>query len=355
VTLHLIQVTEQTEWDAALASLPLAHVLQTWGWGDFKSRWGWQPVRLLLQTNGEPVAAAQVLRRRLPHTPFSIAYVPKGPSLNYEDTSLLVQVLSALEQYTRQRGCLFMKIDPDVWLGRGEVASPPGPETAAILRTLAEHGWRPSPQQIQFRNTVILDLKLDEEMMLAQMKPKTRYNIRLGTRRGVHVRQGTEHDLDTFYSLYRQTSDRNVFLIRPSAYYLDVWAHFLQAGRARLLLAEVESELVAGLMLFYFGQTAWYLYGASSNRYRELMPNYLLQWEAIRLASRLGCAKYDMWGAPDRFDESDLLWGVYRFKTGFGGDTMRGIGAYDYTPSPIRYWLYSIGMPRLLGLMRRRL
>jgi lipid II:glycine glycyltransferase (peptidoglycan interpeptide bridge formation enzyme) len=133
-----------------------------------------------------------------------------------------------------------------------------------------------------------------------------------------------------------------------------VWRQFLLNGWARLLLAEVEGEVVAGLMLFLFGRTAWYMYGASSDRQRQLMPSHLLQWEAIQVARRLGCTRYDMWGAPDRFDEDDSMWGVYRFKTGFGGETVRGIGAFDYPPSARLYWAYTVAMPRVLAFMRGR-
>jgi lipid II:glycine glycyltransferase (peptidoglycan interpeptide bridge formation enzyme) len=107
-------------------------------------------------------------------------------------------------------------------------------------------------------------------------------------------------------------------------------------------------------MLFLFGKTAWYMVGASSDRHRNLMPSHLLQWEAIQLAKRLGCMQYDMWGAPDRFDESDSMWGVYRFKIGFGGETVRGMGAFDYPPSPWLYRAYTVAMPRVLALLRRR-
>jgi lipid II:glycine glycyltransferase (peptidoglycan interpeptide bridge formation enzyme) len=104
--------------------------------------------------------------------------------------------------------------------------------------------------------------------------------------------------------------------------------------------------------MFVFGQTAWYMYGASDNTHREVMPNHLLQWEAIRLAKQLGCTRYDMWGAPDRLDESDPMWGVYRFKVGFGGQTVYGLGACDFTTFPIGYYLYTVVMPRLLAFMR---
>ncbi len=354
MTVRITQVTDRSVWDEALACLPVAHVLQTWDWGNFKSRWGWQPTRLLFEEAGQPLAVAQVLRRRLPRIPLCVSYVPKGPALDYDDISLLAQVLSALERWTRQQRSLFVKIDPDVWLGPGSKDRPPLPKAVAVMETLAARGWRRSREQIQFKNSIIIDLTPDENDLLIHMKAKTRYNIGLTDRRGVSVRPGTESDLKTFYSLYDETSQRNGFLIRPPAYYLDVWTQFLRAGRAHLLLAEIAGESIAGLLLFHFGQTAWYMYGASSSRHRNLMPNHLLQWEAIRLAKHLGCTQYDMWGAPDRFDESDPMWGVYRFKTGFGGETMRGMGAFDYSPLRRLYWVYTIAMPRILALMRRR-
>ncbi|UCC89589.1 MAG: peptidoglycan bridge formation glycyltransferase FemA/FemB family protein [Anaerolineales bacterium] len=354
MTIRIASVTSGSEWDMALACLPEAHVLQTWDWGDFKSRWGWQPTRLLFEEAGQPVAAAQILRRQLPRTPLSVTYIPKGPALDYDNAPLLAQVLSAVEQWARQKHSLFVKIDPDIWLGSGHKDALPLPRATSVMKTLAERGWRQSVEQIQFKNTVMVNLTLGEDELLARMKAKTRYNIRLTSRHGVRIRPGTKSDLQIFYNLYHETSERNQFLIRPWAYYLDVWGQFLQAGRAHLLLAEVEGEPVAGLVLFHFEQAAWYMYGASNNRHRNLMPNYLLQWEAMRLAKHLGCSRYDMWGAPDCFDESDPMYGVYRFKTGFGGETMRGLGAFDYSPSAWLYWIYTVAMPRLLALMRRQ-
>lgn len=354
MTIRAIQVLERSQWDVALASLPTAHALQTWDWGDFKSRWGWESTRLLFVEENQPLAAAQILQRKLSRTPLSVTYVPKGPVLDFDDTSLLVQVLSTLEQFVRKQRGLFVKIDPTVWLGTGPEDSPPSLRTGATLNVLEDRGWRQSNEQIQFKNSVIIDLTPDEDQLLSNMKAKTRYNIRLTIRRGVRARHGTENDLEAFYDLYYETSRRDAFLIRPPAYYLDVWAQFLRAGRAHLLLAEVGGKPVAGLILFHFGQSAWYMYGASSGQHRNLMPNHLLQWEAIRLAKHLGCTHYDMWGAPDCFVESDPMWGVYRFKIGFGGETMRGIGAFDYPPSTGLYWAYAVAMPRVLGLMRRR-
>jgi lipid II:glycine glycyltransferase (peptidoglycan interpeptide bridge formation enzyme) len=300
------------------------------------------------------MATAQILQRQLQRTPFSVIYVPKGPTLDYDDTQLLAKVLVALEQQADRQHTLFAKIDPNVWLGFGTKVSFPSPRATAVLKILAKRGWRQSAEQIQFKNTHIIDLSADEDKLMADMKAKTRYNVRLSKRRGVHIRLGGESDLKTFYQLYNETSQRNAFLIRPPAYYLDIWTQTLRAGRGHLLLAEVDGNPIAGLIMFHFKKTAWYMYGASSNQHRNLMPNFLLQWEAMRLAKQNGCTKYDMWGAPDRFDDSDPLWGVFRFKTGFGGQTMQGLGAFDYAPTPWLYWIYTTAMPRALALMRRR-
>ena len=354
MTIGTREITDRSTWDMALTSLPSPHVLQTWDWGDFKSRWGWQPTRLLFEEDHRPIAAAQILRRPLPRTPLSVTYVPRGPVVDHNNTQLLVEVLADLEQQASQQRSLFIKIDPDVWLGYGTEDISVLPEAMTVLKTLAQRDWRQSAEQIQFRNTLIIDLTMDEDKLLSNMKSKTRYNVRLTKRHGVCVRHGDESDLGIFYQLYNETSQRDGFLIRPAAYYLDVWGQFMRAGRAHLLLAEIEGDATAGLILFHFRQTAWYMYGASSRRRRNLMPNYLLQWEAIRLAKNLDCTRYDMWGAPDYFDDSDPLWGVYRFKTGFGGETMRGLGAFDYVVSPWLYWVYTVAMPRVLALMRRR-
>ncbi len=341
------------EWNAALAALPAAHVLQSWEWGEFKAGYGWTPTRLLWEWDGRPVAAASVLQRRLPWLPVSVMYVPKGPALDYTDAEALAAVLPALEGLARQRRAIFVKIDPDVdW--PGDEGAPSDSLAGRVTAALAARGWRPSAEQIQFRHTWLTDLTQSEDELLAGMKAKTRYNVRLAGRKGVVVRPGTVADLPTFYRLYSETSARDRFLIRPFDYYRQAWGTFVEAGLAQLFLAEHEGEPLAGLILFTFGDRAWYMYGASSNQKRRLMPNHLLQWEAMRWAKARGCAVYDWWGAPDVFDQSDPMWGVYRFKAGFGGRVARHIGAWDYPVSPPLYWLYTVAMPRVLGLMRRR-
>jgi peptidoglycan pentaglycine glycine transferase (the first glycine) len=371
--MQVVHVADSQSWDRALLALPNPHVLQSWAWGEFKSEHGWCATRLLFQEEGRPVAAASVLRRKLPWLPLSVSYVAKGPILDWTNTALAARVLAELERLARQRGSVFVKIDPDVYYPgdvpptAGSILSRPAcaPTTEATLRA---RRWRFSDEQIQFRNTVLLDLRRSEEDLLAAMKQKTRYNVRLATRRGVTVRQASAADLDRFYQLYAETAQRDGFPIRPADYYLGVWQRFLQStprlrtgqaaseavagGRASLLLAEVEGEVVAGLLLFTLGSAAWYMYGASSNRHRERMPNQLLQWEAMRWARAAGCDLYDLWGAPDALDESDPMWGVLRFKLGLGGRLVQGLGAWDFVANRLAYRLYTVVIPRYLGWLR---
>ena len=339
------EVADRIEWNAALASLPARHVLQTWEWGQFKSRWGWSPRYLLFEQDGRPRAAAMVLKRTLPRLGLGVLYVPKGPALDYDDAALVDAVLAELESLARQEKAIFIKIDPDVTPPFIPPASRGGHRGG---------GWRFSSEQIQFRNTVLLDVTKTEDELLAAMKPKTRYNIRLAAKKGVTVRAGRLDDLEALYAMYAETSHRDGFLIRPIDYYRDAWSSFMHAGLAQPLAAEVGGEPVAGLVLFHFAGRAWYLYGMSRDVHRDKMPNHLLQWEAIRWIKARGCTVYDWWGAPDELSQSDPMWGVYRFKEGFGGKFTAHIGAWDYPASKFWYWVYSAATPRVLNMMRRR-
>jgi lipid II:glycine glycyltransferase (peptidoglycan interpeptide bridge formation enzyme) len=133
-----------------------------------------------------------------------------------------------------------------------------------------------------------------------------------------------------------------------------LWETFLEAGMVEPLIAEVEHQPVAGVVIFRFASQAWYLQGMSRQEHREKMPNYLLQWEAIQRARQAGCTVYDLWGAPDSFQSDDPLWGVYRFKEGLGGKLVRHIGAWDLPVRPFYYKVYMDLLPRFLEIMRRR-
>lgn len=349
--------TSPAIWGQALARLPIAHALQSWAWGAFKSRWEWSATRYTLtvaENSSNPLAAAQVLKRNVPRLPFCILYVPKGPTLDYNDKPLRSRVLAELEKMARREKAIFIKIDPEVVRYWGVEKERPNPRGAQFVEELQKRGWRFSDDQIQFRNTVEMDLTRSEEDLLAAMKPKTRYNIRLAERKGIVVRAGNPADFPLIAQMYTETAVRDNFTIRPIAYYLDAWQTFHDAGMCQPLIAEFEGTPIAAVILIRFGDKVIYMYGASTHRERKRMPNYLLQWEAIRWAKAQGCTTYDFWGAPTTFDETDALWGVWRFKAGFNAEVVHTIGAWDYAARPFWYWIYTSIMPKYLEFLRSK-
>jgi lipid II:glycine glycyltransferase (peptidoglycan interpeptide bridge formation enzyme) len=287
-------------------------------------------------------------------------YLPKGPLLrDWGDEKLRQLVLSDLIKLARRKGAIFLKMDPDIPLGSGIPGTPEGQENplgAAILDELTARGFSYSDEQIQFRNTVLIDLSPSEDELLARMKQKTRYNIRLAARKGVIVREGNQSDLTLLYKMYAETSLRDGFTIRGQDYYQSVWQTFMAQDEptCQPLIAEVDGDPVAAVMIFAFAKRAYYMHGMSRAVHRNKMPTYLLQWEAMKYAKAKGCTIYDLWGAPEVFDESDSMWGVFRFKRGLGGEVLRTIGAYDLPIRPYYYKLYTQVLPRILDLMRRR-
>ncbi len=348
------EITDRGAWNSTLRQLPWAHILQSWDWGEFKrAAGGWQPQRLAFKRGAQVVAMASVALRRM--GPLKVMYVSKGPALDYSDMGLFDDVITELENRARQQGVVWLKIDPDVIQATGLPDSEDDrPDTigTAITARLKERKWRFSDSQVQFRNTIHIDLTRSNTDILMAMSGSTRRKIRVASKKEVHVRAATLADLPVLYQLYQVTGQRDGFLIRPFDYYRRAWQEFMRVGLAHALIAEYQGRPIAQLLLFHFGQRCWYFYGASSNEERQRMPNYALQWEAIQWAKSQGYGLYDMWGAPDVFDESDSLWGVYQFKRGFRGQVIRHIGAWDYVPRPLLYRACTEMLPRLLHLIR---
>lgn len=351
------------DWNNLVKSAQNLHILQTSEWANLKTKYGWRSLRFVWHDrNDQIIAAALILKRNLidrsPFSGFSVLYVPKGPLLwDWNNRELRERIYRDLFKIATDQKSIFVKIDPDIPIGYGvpgEKDSSLNPLGQQIVAELDKRGWCYSEEQIQFSNTVLIDLTPSEEELLARMKQKTRYNIRLALRKGVLIRIGVMDDLKTLYQMYAETSIRDNFAIRDKNYYLDLWSLFINAGKAEPIIAEVDGQVVAGLFLFHFGDKAWYLYGMSSLYHREKMPNYLLQWEAIKRAKKHGCRVYDLWGAPDKFTEQDPMWGVFRFKSGLGGQVVRHMGAYDLPLRPFIYKFYSRVVPVGLELLRKR-
>lgn len=363
-----------SDWNKLVSSLPNAHILQSWEWADVKAKYGWIPTPFIwedLKSNSldekRIVAAAIILKRNIPIRGFSarlcIMYIPKGPVLDWMDNELRHRVLDDLQQYARDQRSIFIKMDPDLVLGKGIPGNDDQLDTtigSIVTDELASRKWVFSSEQIQFMNTAMIDLSLTEVEIRSNFKQKTRYNINLSSKKGVGIRVGTMEDLPVLYKMYAETSLRDGFVIRDEGYYQTVWKTFMNSKDSENnlfavpLIAELNNEPIAAVFLFGFANRAYYLYGMSRDTHREKMPNYLLQWEAIKLAKEKGCLEYDLWGAPDEFNEKDPLWGVFRFKIGLGASVIRTLGAWDFPTNPLYYQIYTKTLPMILDIMRSR-
>jgi lipid II:glycine glycyltransferase (peptidoglycan interpeptide bridge formation enzyme) len=316
-------IVSLSDWNDFLSRYPNAHLLQTGEWGELKSSFGWTPVRIV---SGE--AGAQILFRKLP-LGFTIGYVPKPVAINHFVSD---QFWKKVDDICRKHRTVFCKLEPDAW-DDNFVLHP----SSFIL----------SKHNIQPPRTLIVDIRGSEDEIMARMKQKTRYNIRLAEKKGVTVRKWD--DIEAFHKMMLVTGRRDGFGVHSLEYYRRAHGLFCPKDMCEILVAEYEGEPLASLFVARNGNRAYYLYGASTSEERNRMPTYLLQWEAMKWAKARGCEEYDLWGVPDE-DEATLeanfesrhdgLWGVYRFKRGFGGDLKRAVQAMDRVYNPLLYRVY---------------
>lgn len=349
-----IDKSEQARFNDFLAKAEKGHVLQSWEWGEIKSRTGWHPWRLVVEEGGEIVAVASLLERKIPVVGIPIFYASRGPVLNWRNAELFDFVLAEIRKLAKTRGAIFLKIDPDVSSSEKELA-----------QYLLAKGFRSAEsgkgfEGVQPKYVFRLDISPDEQTLLANMQQKTRYNIRLAQRKGVHIRRGTREDLPEFYRVLKETTERDQFLVRAYSYFEDLYDSLVPVGLGELFIAEYEGNIISGTLAFVIGNKAWYIYGASSNAHRNVMPNYLIQWEMIRWAKSLGCTLYDFRGVPGHLTEDNPLYGLYRFKKGFNGEYTEFIGEWDLVYRRVIYFLwnnlepiYSDVVKGIIGKIRR--
>jgi len=277
----------------------------------------------------------------------TIGYVPYGPTLepNEEHYGEFLEELSETLRPHIDSNCLMLRYDllwESPWAKdasrfmNGHWIGPPEKQNQELRLNFNTQNWnlKKSNTNILPKDTLFIDLTKDEQQMLMQMKPKTRYNIRISERKGVSVRKAQMSDLNIWYNLYEETCIRNGIFIDHTDYFKTVLntdaSNTHSPAKVELLIAEFENKPLAAMFLVHTGQRATYLYGASSNENRNLMAPYLLQWEAIRRAKKLGCTEYDMFGIAPYKDPSHPMYGLYRFKTGFGGNIFHRMGCWDY-------------------------
>jgi peptidoglycan pentaglycine glycine transferase (the first glycine) len=329
---------QNSAWDTFVRKHPRGHFLQLSAWGVLKSEYGWEAKQVTLESpSGEILAGAQILFRMLPIG--KLAYIPFGPLVDWADAELVKRLFAKIHEAVR--GTAFLKVEPGF-----DVSSD-------AMQTL---DFRPSPQTVQPPRTVLIDLD-NEEAILKRMNQGTRRNIRKAEKFEVEIREGTRADVDSFNAMTNETGQRDGFGVHVPRYYERVYDLFVPSGDAVLLLASYGGVDLAAILVFKVGQQAWYQYGASRDVERQRMASFGIQWAGIQWALRQGCTSYDMVGIPDE-DEATLenqfesrndgLWGVYRFKRGWGGRIVRTVGTWDYPYRSLVYRAYQLAL-RLRG------
>lgn len=328
--------------------------LQSAAWGAFKRATGWKSNRFRIEAAPHPAGRGAgvftldllVLERAL-KAGFSFAYLPHGPERLPEGVGageFLEALGRALKPFFGPR-CLFLRFDlpwyapePGRESETGYVGETPMPDR----RTLIAGSHLKIAPDVQPPDTVLLDLRAAEEEILAGMKPKWRYNIRLAEKKGVTATESGREAIEEFHALYRTTAARDRIAIHPRSYYEALFDSTRGSdARVSVWTARHEGRAIAAIITLMRGSRAVYLYGASSDEKRALMPAYALQWAAIRAARDRGCAEYDFFGIPPGDDPSHPMAGLYRFKTGFGGLIAHRTGCVDVPYAPIGRALFA--------------
>ncbi|MDO8551524.1 MAG: peptidoglycan bridge formation glycyltransferase FemA/FemB family protein [bacterium] len=313
-----------------------SHLTQSWDWGKFREKTGVKIYRFGEFNNSKIISAWQIFFHTIPHANFTVGYLPRTQLPNKE-------IINFLRKIGREKHCLFIRLEPNI---------PDSPHSAHIPSP-----YRPG-KPILPAHTFLIDLTSPEEEILKRMHEKTRYNIRRAEKQEVKVREeNSEESLETFLKFSEATQKRQGFYNHPSGYFRKQWQTLKPEKMIHLLVAYFQDTPLASLYLLHFKDTLYYVYGGSSDTYREKMPNQLLHWEAIKLGKRLGLKIYDLWGAyKDSPETKDPWYGVYRFKSGFGGELVNYVGAFDLVLSPLGYKVYNLADSTrwlLLKLKRR--
>jgi lipid II:glycine glycyltransferase (peptidoglycan interpeptide bridge formation enzyme) len=301
-------------WDRSLLDQPEGNLLQSWKWGELQARFGWTVERLAFGDGRFGVCSLQRTGSLLPGG--AVYYVPRGPVVVERDRLL---ALDDLQRRAAAGRGLVLRVEPNATVGD---QWPAFFEGRGYLNGTA----------IQPQATRLLRIDAEPQALRAAFKPKTRYNLNLAEKKGVTIK--ASRDAATFARLALQTGKRQGIRLPGAAYYQAALDLFGPADEVRLYLAEHQGDVLGGIMVFRFGATAYYLFGGSSDQKRELMPNYLLHWQAMLDFRALGCTTYDWWGIPEEPAADHPWFGLYRFKTGFGGETVRYVGLYQRVLRP---------------------
>ena len=311
------------------------HPLQSWSWGEFREKLGQKIIRLGKFQDNRLIEGIQISIHQIPHTPWTIGYCPRGVMLDKE-------WIDAVKKEVKKYNCTFVKFEPGVLKG-------PALEFQGLA--FIDLGLRPG-KSLFTPFTFQLDLTKSETELLAGMKPKTRYNIKLAEKKGVVIQEdNSDEAFEEFQKLTEESPTRQHFFAHGRKYRQLMWKTMRAAGIAHLLIARLQPLALSpqplalsAWIIFTFNSTAYYPYGASTSQNRELMASNLLAWEALKLAKKSNCKMFDFWGSlgPEP-DTKDPWYGFHRFKEGYGGKLVEFVGTWDLVLNPALYTIYSIG------------
>ncbi|MFA5070375.1 MAG: peptidoglycan bridge formation glycyltransferase FemA/FemB family protein [Patescibacteria group bacterium] len=325
------EINDKEKWDGFLAKQAKSQFLQSWLWGEFKRGLGVDIWRFGILKNDELVGACLVLKSPLPlHNNY--LYAPRGPvfsfNLNSEEISAGYGLLTEkIKETAKKEDPIFLKIEPTI--------------EKPFSLNLEKIGYR-SAKTIQPPDTVILDLTKSEEQLLAEMHPKTRYNIHLAERKGVKVIFSRDKkDIEVFYKLCQEVNEREKINSFSQKYYEKMFE--VLGPSLKIIKAEFEGKVLAINLNIDFGDMETYNHGASSSACRNVMAPHLLQWESIRQAKKEGYKYYDFRGIAPSDDPNHKWAGITRFKKSFSANTAHYLGAYDYVFKSLLYQFYLLG------------
>ena len=309
------------QFEAFIEAHPKGHFLQSKLWAPVKPDWVWEGI-LSRREDGTIRGAMSVLIRKMPGVPYRLMYAARGPVCDLDDREALQDLTHGAALLAKKYNAYALRIDPDV----------PSSETG-FVQTMKELGYAHHPGDKDFNGiqpcyVFRLDVKdKTEEDLLAAFHSKTRYNLRLSARKGVTVKLCGKEMLEDFTRIMKETGDRDGFITRPQSYFETMMDAL--GDKARLYMAFWEDKPIAGTLAVQYGNKVWYLYGASSNAHRNVMPNYQLQWEMIRWSLETKCDIYDFRGVSGDLSPDNPLYGLYLFKKGFGGDLVEFCGEFE--------------------------
>jgi peptidoglycan pentaglycine glycine transferase (the first glycine) len=348
-TSEVVSIAEanRQHWNDFVSRQPEFGLLQSYEWGELKEKQGWQAVRLAVKQQGRIVAGAQLLIKRAARGLVSMAYIPRGPLVDWSDREIATTLCEAIHQEARRHRAVFLRIEPPVL------------HSIATHSLLQSYGFKHVQHTNQPRCSMVVDLPAEMDELLMALPSSTRYNIRRSERKGVTIAVANESHLSTFYHLMEVTSARSEFPIRTLDYYEQEWRTFNQLGRACLFIACYKDQIIAAQMPLYFGEHAATFHAGSLNEYRDLKAGYLMMWQAMCWARAQGCRSFDLWGLPDEVGERAArgepipegkeggLWGVYYYKNAFRGRIVYYVGAYDYVYAFLPYQTIEFATSRL--------